>query len=98
MVAVRFKVLSEELADGRVTSGKRPGEPIMANKDDWISKCVTDAREAIPLVTEGTTTRLRQLLESQLSERQLRGAELTEIARVLIADILKASPKTGTSQ
>ncbi len=77
---------------------KDHGDPIMANKDDWISKCVGDARKATPLVTEDTATRLRQLLESQLSERQLRPAELTETARILIADILKASSKTGATQ
>lgn len=70
----------------------------MANKDDWISKCVGDAKTATPLVTEDTATRLRQLLESQLSERQLRPAELTETARMLIADMLKASFETGTNQ
>ena len=63
----------------------------MSNDIDWIAARITEALKVHAPVTEAVSARLEKLLNGQLSERQLRTTELTEVARALIADMVPSS-------
>lgn len=59
----------------------------MANKKDWIDKCLLSANKANILVTADVVVRMKSLLESVLCEQSLRASGLTEISKRLLDDI-----------
>jgi hypothetical protein len=63
----------------------------MSNQDDWISRCVANARKAVPTATDATATRIKELL-TELNE-PLSKTDLTDIAKTLIADMVALSPE-----
>ncbi len=70
----------------------------MPNDDQWITARVAEARSHHPLVTEAVSARIALLLNGELSERPLPPAQLTTVARVLIADMAPAPPKVQGKQ
>jgi hypothetical protein len=69
----------------------------MSNDVDWIPARIAEARKLHAPVTEAVSTRLEKLLNGQLSERQLRPKELTDLAKTLIADMV-SSPKVEANE
>ncbi len=65
----------------------------MSKADDWIETRVRHARKSHPTVTEAVTRRMKTLLNSKISERQLSSTELTSIAKLLISDMAHTSSK-----
>ena len=65
----------------------------MSSDDHWASTLVTKARKRHPLVTQAVSARIDQLLQGQLSERQLPSTELKSVAGALIADMVPVSSK-----
>ena len=63
----------------------------MSNNNEWISDRIAEASEQNPLVTEIVMGRIAQLLNGQLSERQLPSAELKSVAETLIGDMVPVS-------
>lgn len=64
----------------------------------WIDKRLSEAKQGQPLVTEPVVIRMRELLDSQLSERQLGAGRLVDIAKILIADMtISTSTEEGVS-
>lgn len=70
----------------------------MSNDVQWITARITEARKGHDSVTEAVSARIEQLLNGQLSERQLPPTELTRVARALIADMAPAPPKAEAIQ
>jgi hypothetical protein len=65
----------------------------MLSNDPWITTRITEARKHHPLVTDAASDRIEELLNGQLSERQLPQAELKTVAAALIADMIPVPPK-----
>jgi len=70
----------------------------MSNDVQWIIARITESRKAHGSVTEAVAARIEELLNGQLSERQLTPKELTRVARALIADMIPAPPKAEATQ
>ncbi len=60
----------------------------MSKDDEWIKIRISEARKSNPLVTETVSTHLRELLKGPITERHLPKAELANLAKALIADML----------
>ncbi len=65
----------------------------MSKDEDWINKRVSEAKKAHAPVTDGAATRMKELLNGQISERQLRATELADIAKALIVDMASPAPE-----
>lgn len=59
----------------------------------WITTRVIEAGNHHPSVTDAASARIEELLNGQLSERQLPQAELKSVAAALIADMVPVPPK-----
>ncbi len=70
----------------------------MSNDVRWITARITEARKSHASVTEAVSSRMEELLNGQLSERQLPSTELTIIAKALLADMVPAAPKAEAKQ
>jgi hypothetical protein len=70
----------------------------MSTADLWITTRVTESCSRYPLVTEAVSARLKELLNGQLSERQLSPADLTSVAEALISDMVPATPTAEARQ
>ena len=70
----------------------------MSNDAHWIMARIAEARRRHVSVTDAVTVRIADLLNGQLSERRLSSTELTNVARVLIEDMVTASAKAETKQ
>ena len=65
----------------------------MSTDDSWITTRITEARKHHSEVTDAASARIEELLNGQLSERQLPQAELKTVAAALIADMAPVPPK-----
>jgi len=70
----------------------------MPTDDHWVTTRITEARTRYPLVTEGVSSRMEELLKGQLSEQQLSKRDLMSVAKALIADMMPAPPKTDAKR
>ena len=70
---------------------------MMSNDTQWITARVAKALMLYP-VPEAVSARMDELLNRQLSERQLSSKELTNIASLLIEDMIPASTKAASTQ
>ncbi|MCK4546488.1 MAG: hypothetical protein KAW17_03510 [Candidatus Eisenbacteria sp.] len=70
----------------------------MSNDAHWAAARITEARKLHASVTEAVSARIEELLNGQLSERQLRPTELTSVAAALISDMVPPPPKLETKQ
>ena len=64
------------------------GQVPMSYDDHWVTTRITEVKKFHPLVTEAVLAQIVQLLEGQLSERQLTPAERKSVAGALIADMV----------
>ena len=60
----------------------------------WVSSILKAARKDNPLVADRVFARLENLLEGQLSERDLSPANLKAVANQLIGDTVPTLPET----
>ena len=60
----------------------------MINDDNWAERIVAVAAKDNSLVTPAASSRMAELLRTQLSEKQNTPAELKTIANWLIADMV----------
>ena len=70
----------------------------MSGDTHWIKTRITEARTRHASVTEAVLDRMDQLLNSELAERRLTPTELTNVAKVLIKDMVTNPLKTDTSR
>lgn len=70
----------------------------MSNDTHWVTARIAEARKRHPSVTEAVAIQMEELLSRQLSERQVRPAELTRVATALIAAMVPATPKAEAKQ
>jgi hypothetical protein len=71
----------------------------MSNGAHWVTARIAEARKRHASVTEAVATRMEELLSGELSERQLRPAELVHHAKALIVDMATpAAPKAEAKQ
>lgn len=69
----------------------------MSNEDlSWITARITKTKESHPLVTEAVSSRISQLLETTLSERQLTSTEFTSVATTLLDDMAASASDSKT--
>lgn len=61
--------------------------------NDWIKPRIAEAKLHLPFVTEPVLTRIEELLNSQLIERELSKGELTSIAKELVEGMTSVPPK-----
>ena len=66
----------------------------MSKEVNWIKTIVNETRKTHESVTAAVGSRIEELLETQLSHRQLPTAELRSVATSLISDMLPQPPKT----
>ena len=65
--------------------GNRPDGPkIAADQEDWIRRRLDDVLQLVGSVQPDILSEVERLLRSDLSDRQLRGSELSVIARSLL--------------
>jgi hypothetical protein len=57
----------------------------MPRDETWADTCIEKVQKSHPTMNESVTTQIRELLTGQQSERLLRGSELTNAAKALIA-------------
>lgn len=65
----------------------------MLTDDPWITALIEENRKRYASVTDDVSILLQELLEGQLSERQLTQGEMGELAKVLIVYMVPASSK-----
>jgi hypothetical protein len=65
----------------------------MAKDVSWISTRIDEAHKANSIITESVLKIIENLLEAQLSERQLSPKELAEVAKALIAANIPKLPE-----
>ena len=70
----------------------------MSSDDHWASTLITEARKRHPLVTQAVSARIDQLLQGQLSERQLSSKEVESVAVALVADMVPVSSKAEAKE
>lgn len=66
----------------------------MLNKE-WIETQIAEARKSNPYVLNTVVEHIKELLNSQLTERQLTSAELKNISIALLQEMSLHSPETG---
>jgi hypothetical protein len=65
--------------------GNSPDGPkIAAHEEDWIRRRLDDVLQLVGSVQPDIRSEVERLLRSDLSDRQLRGSELSVIARSLL--------------
>jgi len=57
----------------------------MSNHQSWVKDRITQAKKSNSMVAESVTSRMEELLNGQLSEQLLTKAELTTLAKELVA-------------
>jgi len=70
----------------------------MPHDDQWITTLIAETHKNNPLLTEAVLARIGPLLKSKLNEGPLSSVQLTEVAKMLIADMVPASPKMETTK
>jgi hypothetical protein len=59
----------------------------MSTDKSWIDNRLSEARQGQRLVTEAVVARMKELLDGQLTERQLSAGKLIDISIALLADM-----------
>lgn len=65
----------------------------MSKEVDWIKVVVEETRNTHESVTDAAVLRIEELLERQLTQRQIPTAELRSLATTLISDMVPQQPK-----
>lgn len=63
------------------------------NEEAWVATRVADAARDCPAVTESVLTRIAQLLNKRLLEQSLSQADLKNITRELLKEMVPAPPE-----
>ena len=70
----------------------------MVKDEDWVAKRVNEAHKAHSSVADSAVTRILELMKGKALDRPLSTAELQNVAKTLLADIVpQTSPKTGVT-
>ncbi len=65
----------------------------MSKEVDWIQVVVEETRNTHKSVTDAAVSRIEELLERQLTQRQIPTAELRSLATALISDMVPQQSK-----
>ncbi len=65
----------------------------MPNDQNWIACRISEAMKRHPSVTSSVSSRMGDLLSTQLSERLLSTTELMSVAKELITDMVSTPPQ-----
>jgi hypothetical protein len=66
----------------------------MSGNDPWIEALVNETRDKHPLIAEGVSSLMVELMTRQLTQHQLSKRQLSGVAKALIGEMVGAPPKT----